>query len=174
MSAALLGTFAAPSCVNAWWYRGMAWIVPKYSNSLIDKAGAFMTKPKSWMEPIDFENALEIVENYRASHSFPLLVFRMGLTHRSKKIDSEAIVAQRLKRLSSVDYKLQRFPTMRLSHMQDIGGCRTVVRSVRMVRRIVTSFKNSDIKHKLLRTVDYIKQPRDSGYRGIQWHPFGL
>jgi ppGpp synthetase/RelA/SpoT-type nucleotidyltranferase len=154
-------------CTNTWWYQGMAWVVPKYSNAVIDRAGAFMTKPKSWMEPVDFDHALEIVENHRASHSFPLLVFRVGLTHRSKKIDSEAIVAQRLKRLPSVDYKLLRFPTMRLSHMQDIGGCRAVVRSVRMVRRLVASFKNSEIKHKLLRIVDYIKQPRDSGYRGV-------
>ena len=119
------------------------------------------------METADFDNALEIVENHQYNlHSFPLLVFRIGLTHRSRKIDSEVIVAQRLKRLSSVDYKLERFPTMRLSHMQDIGGCRAVVRSVKMVRRLVTSFKNSAIKHKLLRIVDYIKQPRDSGYRG--------
>lgn len=165
MSAAQLAF--APIEERRWWFRGMAWVVPKYSNAAIDKAGAFMVKPKSWMEPVDFDNALEIVENHRASHSFPLLVFRVGLTHRAKKIDSEVIVAQRLKRLPSVDYKLHRFPTMRLSHMQDIGGCRAVVRSVRMVRRLVTSFKKSDIKHKLLRVVDYIKEPRDSGYRGV-------
>jgi ppGpp synthetase/RelA/SpoT-type nucleotidyltranferase len=167
MSVALIAPVWDSPSAELWWFRSMAWITPKYSNAVIDRAGSFITRPQSWMEGVDYEDALEIVENHRASHSFPLLVFRMGLTHRAKKIDSEVIVAQRLKRFPSVDMKLRRFPTMRLSHMQDIGGCRAVVRSVRMVRRLVNSFKKSDIKHKRLRIVDYIKQPRDSGYRGI-------
>jgi ppGpp synthetase/RelA/SpoT-type nucleotidyltranferase len=149
------------------WFRGMEWIIPKYSNAAIDRAGARLVKPKAWLEEEDFENALEIVENHRAAHSFPLLVFRMGLSHRAKKIDSDVVVAQRIKRLSSLEFKLRRFPTMRLSHMQDIGGCRAVVRSVPMVRRLVASYKKSSIKHKRLRIVDYIEQPRDSGYRGV-------
>jgi len=158
--------FLNPPSVGLW-FRGMKWIVPQFSNAVIDKAGSLLVKPKAWLEEEDFRNALEIVENHRAAHSFPLLVFRMGLSHRAKKIDPNVVVAQRIKRLSSLEYKLRRFPTMRLSHMQDIGGCRAVVRTVAMVKRLTTSYKKSDIKHKRLRIVDYIKAPRDSGYRGI-------
>jgi len=67
------------------WFRGMEWIIPKYSNAVIDKAGARLVKPKAWLDEEDFGNALDIVENHRAAHSFPLLVFCMGLSHRAKK-----------------------------------------------------------------------------------------
>ena len=149
------------------WFRGVNWIIPQYSNTVVDKAGARLVKPKAWLDQKDFENALDIVENHRAAHSFPLLVFRMGLSLKAKKIDPNFVVAQRIKRLPSLENKLRRFPTMRLTHMQDIGGCRAVVRTVAMVRRLTTSYVNSDIKHKRLRIVDYIKEPRESGYRGV-------
>lgn len=145
----------------------MEWVVPIYSNSAIDRAGALFTKPKAWMEESDLEDVFQIVETHRASHSFPLLIFRIGLAQRARRIDPNATVAQRLKRLESVDSKLRRFPKMRLSHMQDIAGCRAVVRSNAMVSRLINSFKKSSIKHKLLRTDDYILQPRTSGYRGV-------
>lgn len=149
------------------WFYGMEWVVPKFSNTKIDKAGAALTQPPSWMEPNDFNDALEIVENHRASHSFPLLIFRIGLSDRAKRIDPTVLVVQRIKRLPSLEVKLRRFPQMRLSHMQDIGGCRAVVKNVAMVRKLVTSYENSSIKHKCLRTDDYITTPRDSGYRGM-------
>jgi hypothetical protein len=53
----------------------------------------------------------------------PLLTFRMGLTKRAKRVESEALIAQRLKRFSSVMNKLSREPTMKLSQMHDLGGC---------------------------------------------------
>jgi hypothetical protein len=49
--------------------------------------------------------------------------------------------------------------------MQDIGGCRAIVSSVGDVRRLVKSYKNSEIKHKLLSEDDYITNPKSSGYR---------
>jgi hypothetical protein len=76
------------------WFRGMEWIIPKYSNAVIDKAGARLVKPKAWLDEEDFGNALDIVENHRAAHSFPLLVFRMGLSHRAKKIPADSCHAR--------------------------------------------------------------------------------
>jgi hypothetical protein len=145
----------------------MEWVVPKYSNNQIDKSGTLFTKPKFWTEESEIENALAVVENHRTSHGYPLLLFRIDLTGRARRIDSNALVAQRTKRLSSIEKKLRRFTTMRLSHMQDIGGCRAVVASVTMVRRLASSYKKSRTKNKLLRVDDYVSNPRDSGYRGI-------
>jgi hypothetical protein len=51
--------------------------------------------------------------------------------------------------------------------MEDIGGCRAVVRSVDMVRRIAQLYEKSRSKHKRLPPVDYLTSPRNTGYRGI-------
>ncbi len=56
---------------------------------------------------------------------------------------------------------------MKLTQMQDIGGCRAILEDVSQVRGLVTSFKSSDLKHKLLTEDDYIAAPRESGYRGV-------
>ncbi|HKX17736.1 MAG TPA: (p)ppGpp synthetase, partial [bacterium] len=73
-----------------------------------------------------FEAALEVINNWRSSHSYPLQALKMTLKLRAKRIDSNAIVAQRLKRLSSIATKLRRNKHMALSQMQDLGGCRAV------------------------------------------------
>ena len=91
----------------------------------------------------------------------------MGLRRRGKRVGSGVIVAQRIKRLSSIELKLRLRSSMKLSQMQDIGGCRAILKNVRMVRELVRSFKTSDIKHRLLTEDDYIAQPRASGYRGV-------
>lgn len=56
---------------------------------------------------------------------------------------------------------------MKLSQMQDIGGCRAVVESISAVHRLKDSFLKSRIKHKFAKEKDYIATPRDSGYRGV-------
>lgn len=56
---------------------------------------------------------------------------------------------------------------MRLTQVQDIGGCRAVVRTVKAVRALANFYKHSDIKHKLDHIDDYIERPQESGYRGI-------
>ncbi len=145
----------------------MAWVAPIYANHQIDKAGRLLMHPKFSTEASDTDQALEVIENFRASHGYPLLIFRLDLAKRARKIDSSALIAQRTKRLSSIESKLRRFPDMRLSHMQDIGGCRAVVNNVRAVRRLAASYARSRTNNKLLRTKDYIGNPRDSGYRGI-------
>lgn len=63
---------------------------------------------------------------------------------------------------------LDRFPKMKLTQMQDIGGCRAVVKSVAAVRKLADFYQNkSRIKHKLATCDDYIDNPQLSGYRGI-------
>lgn len=113
------------------------------------------------------ERALVVINNWRSSHNFPLNTFQNGLRQRAKQVDSKGLVAQRIKRLASIKAKLERFPTIRLSQMQDIGGCRAVVSSVSNVIRLVDAYKASELKHKQVRFDDYIKNPKRSGYRGV-------
>jgi len=98
----------------------------------------------------------------------PLLTFRMGLAQRARKIEPNVIIAQRLKRFISVMNKLEREPTMKLSQMQDLGGCRAIFSSVDSVARVANLYRQSLSDTETgLKCYDYIKNPKPDGYRGI-------
>jgi hypothetical protein len=141
----------------------MAWSSPQYSRARVDWAGRVLIGRESG----DQSNALQIINNWRGSHSFPLNTFQMGLRNRSRQVDREALVAQRIKRLSSIEEKLRRERSMQLSQMQDIGGCRAVLPGVAQVCAVRDSFLQSRVKHRLAKQNDYIADPKVSGYRGI-------
>lgn len=143
----------------------MAWTVPEYSKGEVDRAGDTLAKGQASVE--DENYALQVLNNWRSSHSFPLNTFQVTLRERARRIDSEALVAQRLKRVSSILAKLRRFDKMNLSRMQDIGGCRAVVNTVDEVFDLRKSYLQSDIRHALVNHKDYIEEPKSSGYRGV-------
>ena len=86
-------------------------------------------------------------------------VVAVGLTRRG-------IVAQRLKRFGSVMRKLLREPQMKLSQMQDLGGCRAIVQSVEQVRDLEGRYL-AEREGQEMRCYDYISTPKADGYRGI-------
>lgn len=135
------------------------WEVPKYSKSEINKAGSIIADPSLSKEERD--SALIILNNWRASHAYPLQVICNNLRLRNP----DAIVVQRLKRLESITGKIERFPDMSLYRMQDLGGCRVIVDTVDQVYEAIEKYKNSRIRHILKREYDYIQNPKDSGYR---------
>ena len=144
------------------WEDGVAWVAPAFPQSEVSEAGQVLVNgPGTAME-----HALDIIGNWRSSHSFPLNTFQVGLRDRVRRVDQNGLVAQRLKRLSSIEQKLRRFDWLTLSEMQDIGGCRAVVRSVRSVDRLVKAYRASRIRHHLVDHDDYIRNPKASGYRG--------
>ena len=49
------------------------WAVPEYTSNQVDKAGAVLIDPKSTWE--DYTHALQVINNWRSSHSYPLLNF---------------------------------------------------------------------------------------------------
>jgi hypothetical protein len=91
----------------------------------------------------------------------------MLLRQRARGVDYRATVAQRLKRLRSVESKLERFPTMTVTQIQDIGGCRGVVSSVRAVRRLQSLFANYPGSSEVVDCDDYIAAPQSDGYRSV-------
>jgi ppGpp synthetase/RelA/SpoT-type nucleotidyltranferase len=139
-------------------YDGVTYSVCPFSKNQIDKAGRKLSHPKFSHESEDTENAIEIINSFRAAHNFPLLIFRIDLATRARKIDATATVAQRLKRLPAIEAKLRRLST-RLTQMEDIAGCRAVVRSCRMVRRLTRLYTKSRMKHQRLHIVDYLTKP---------------
>lgn len=145
----------------------MDWVTPQFSRSEVDRAGQFLVQDWEEVNIEDYFHGLEVINNWRSSHSRPLYTFRFGVRRHAERVDGNALVAQRIKRLSSIRLKLKLSPNMKLSQMQDIGGCRAVVEDVRKVNRLVENYKSSDIKHKLIGQDDYIKNPKPSGYRSV-------
>ena len=106
----------------------MAFAVPQFSRSRVDRAGQILVSTTP--DVVDLEAALTVINNWRSSHSFPLNTFQTTLRTKARTVDNAALVAQRIKRLSSIEHKLRRFSGLRLSQVQDIGGCRAVVATV--------------------------------------------
>ena len=83
---------------------------PQYSKSKVDAAGATLINEAATGE--DLKVALSIINNWRASHSFPLNTFHIGLRRRVASHFPDAITSERIKRLSSIEHKLKRFKTL--------------------------------------------------------------
>ena len=145
----------------------MEWATRQYSKKAVNRAGERLIRHDESGEDEAYLQALEVINNWRAIHNFPLNTFQSGLRKRARGIDPTSLVAQRIKRLSSISAKLNRFPSMTLSQMQDIGGCRAVMSSNRRVRELVRAYQKSGLKHELAQIDDYIYEPKASGYRGV-------
>jgi len=150
----------------------MTWTRPKgYSKSKIDWAGDTLISETSLSQEI--EGALEILDNWRAIHRYPMHIFKKRLKRVSEKIDRGALAVQRLKRLPSIIKKLQRRyygnePTMKLSQMQDIAGCRVVMSNVELAKKLYKEgYIRGDLKHKKVNEKDYITNPKEDGYRSV-------
>ena len=115
----------------------------------------------------EFSHALNVINNWRSSHSFPLNTFQMNLRQASSRVSDDWLVAQRLKRVPSIDQKLRRFDRMKLSRMQDIGGARAVLPTLDHVDELHDLYNRSRIKHHLVGTKDYVRFPKSSGYRSL-------
>ena len=94
----------------------------KYSRNKINNAGETIMSSKDENE---VQAAIEIVNDWRTLHLIVLDALQQEITNLIKQKNINiALVSRRLKRLSSIKYKLDLNPDMRLGGMQDIGGCR--------------------------------------------------
>jgi ppGpp synthetase/RelA/SpoT-type nucleotidyltranferase len=145
----------------------MTFAKPEYSLDIVDLAGDALIDLAA--APSYFEDAgvdyIEVINNWRRAHLYPLTTFQMTLRNRSKAIDPDFIVAQRIKRPQAIEAKLRRKPELKLSIIQDIGGCRAILSSVQQVYELVERYERQYSGHKLIDHDDYIKRPKPDGYR---------
>ena len=145
-----------------------AWITPLCPPTEVNRAGRVLMHPRRTQDDwYAYFDAVDIINNWRSSHSFPLLCVRVFLQRNAESISPDALVAQRIRRLYSIELKLRRFRTMRLVQMQDIGGCRAIVGSIQDVMRLSAKMRRSRTRNKLDHIDDYVTNPQRSGYRGI-------
>ena len=110
-------------------------------------------------------NAFELVTSWRAIHAGPLRTFRNNLGRRvgRQRHCGAKIEAHADDHLES----LRRLPWLKLSRMQDIGGCRAIVPTADDAFRLAGDLADSKIRHERLDYKNYIDNPRRSGYRGL-------
>jgi putative GTP pyrophosphokinase len=141
-------------------------VLPDLTKAQVKKAGRtarqYLRQEIAWGPEI--ESAFEVIWRYRAAHQYALTKATMGLRSMVRTEGCQVEVSQRLKRLRTILDKLVREPTMQLSTMQDIGGCRAVLASVDEVRRVESRLKKN---RPLVGYRDYVVTPRPSGYRGV-------
>lgn len=139
------------------------------TKTLIDRAGAALAKDQ-------FRNADQMVEmeeafdGYRKAHLEPLSETTLELQSWLDEYGADYYIAQRLKRKPQIIRKLNRL-SVRLTQLQDIGGCRIIVERNAQVDEILVFLKEKVEANKglkITRVTDYRGQGRDiTGYRSV-------
>lgn len=140
--------------------------VPMESKSMINRAGEILVRNTPLLD--DVPAARNLVERWRACHAYPINTFQATLRKKLQRYH-DPIAAQRLKRMPTIIDKLQRYPTMTLTSMQDIAGIRAILPSVADVYRLADEYRNNRrFVHELIGQKDYIAEPKDEdGYRSL-------
>lgn len=150
---------------DEFWPDEMAHAKLQFTLNQVDKAGVCMIDRAA--APDAVQAAFDAMLNWRSAHSYPLNALHMTLRYRAKQVDPQAITAQRLKRYDSIYRKIARFPRMQLSQMQDVGGCRAIVRGMRQLNRLVDIYETRPFRHEAKRPKNYVLEPKEDGYRGV-------
>lgn len=139
----------------------MAYEKPSTTPTQVNKAGRRLANAN------DSNEDRLVLRNWRAAHSYPLNALHMTLRNRAKRMDENAITAQRLKRYDSIIRKLRLKGTMDVSQMQDIGGCRAVVVNMDALRELLDVYSDRPLRHELSNSKNYVDDPKGDGYRSI-------
>ncbi|MEO1347101.1 MAG: RelA/SpoT domain-containing protein [Pseudomonadota bacterium] len=111
-------------------------------------------------------------EDFRSAHLEPLTELTLSLQEWLQTFGRSYFVAQRLKRKPQILRKLRRF-SVRLTQLQDIGGCRIIVENNSDVDDLI-SFVRQNLRTskdlKVNRETDYRQFGRDdTGYRAFHF-----
>ena len=151
-------------------------LVTQPSKSKINRCGELIRRyvyEDLDVPPDKIDEALKVISDFRAAHSYPLVKVRLGLRSMIQTEHTDEVIGQRLKRVPRIIRKLHRTvgsPEGRtaLARLEDIGGVRAVLSDgaelERVRRRIERNWKNN-----FRRVRDYIDQPKDIGYRAIHF-----
>lgn len=139
------------------------------SKSKIDRAGRILASLQGELTEEALE-AEEYFDEYRKTHLQPLSETTLELQNWLTNYGDRYYVAQRLKRKPQILRKLQRL-SVRLTQLQDIGGCRIIVGDNRSVERLLDFISEKLVNQteiNLVRRTDYREMGRDdSGYRAV-------
>jgi len=108
---------------------------------------------------------LEILQTLRTAYKAPLSEIFDILQKSISRIDKSAIVTYRIKRIDSIISKLKRLKDTQLPRIEDIAGCRCILKNNEQV------YKLKDVLSKELFIKsdrnDYIANPKKDSYRSL-------
>lgn len=139
------------------------------SRRVIDNAGIIL---RDWWLTAEIDLADEAAEaavlvwEYRRTFRTPLQKVTVGVRQFVERESSTVIVGQRLKRVPTILDKLSRLPTMKVTRMEDIGGCRAILPGGRTeIEGVLRRMEKN--RWTIRRFRDYISKPKETGYRAI-------
>jgi len=142
------------------------WVELEHSKKSVRRAGDYLIADEDFNVDKFLENYY-ILENWRGSHAYPMKSMLGYFRNKALEVDSNALVVQRLKRTPSIFAKLRREQGMKLDRIEDLGGCRIIVANKKEVYAVKNAIIDGRTRNILRRERDYIKTPKQSGYRGI-------
>lgn len=136
----------------------------RYTNGEINRAGDVLRRNSLSDDVV--KHPIEVISDWRAAHGpYNDQLFNL-LTKRGKKVDSKTVLVNRLKKIESIKLKLEINPESQLSRMQDIGGCRAIVRDIKKATYLKNRMLKFTGKFFVKKEDDYIVEPKKTGYRG--------
>ena len=140
----------------------------KYTRKEIDRTGKLLLSSKKQEE---VNAAICKLNDWRSLHLIPLDILQQRIEEFLALNNVHPfLISRRLKRLTSIQYKLDMNPEMGLGGMQDIGGLRVVVNSVEELLRLQSLLRNTLLSSfECRRMYDYVNEPKESGYRSIHF-----
>lgn len=110
---------------------------------------------------------LSIVQEWRGKHLSPMIKLKDFVVEKMQEsqIDCE-FVSARLKMITTILDKVKTGRHKKVSTMQDLGGVRVVFHNQEDLYKLHTILLECKT-FKIVRTKDYIKEPKETGYRGI-------
>lgn len=142
----------------------------KFSGKEVIRAGERLVDDKLFDNTDEFSRVMDVLSYWRFTHELPLEKALEMVQGFAKSHDKNSICAKRLKRHASITNKLRRFEDMKLKNMQDIGGCRAILSSVKKLRQVERELKKKPefrIRNGSPKYKDYIAEPKDDGYRSL-------
>lgn len=155
-------------------------VTPASSHKQINKAASYVAEMRrallagevdldriSAAESQRIVRCAEIIEKWREKHAGPLRNANANLRHYVRPYaarDQNVSVTQRLKKFSTILDKLGRYSSMQLTRMEDIGGVRAILPSQEAADDVSRRLRKN---WKVHRYRDYVREPKDSGYRAL-------
>jgi putative GTP pyrophosphokinase len=144
---------------------------PVISANKADRAGklvrSYLKLPSDQVDMDAVIPAFRTLREWRQTCAYPLSLVTPALRKWVLRESFEGVAGQRLKRTPQIAIKLTRFPTMRLSQMEDIGGCRAVLLNQGEVDAVARHIERWwDVKYRS----DYRDDGKPgSGYRALHY-----
>jgi hypothetical protein len=138
----------------------------RFKMKQVQRAGKALRGIVSFSQDTAGQEVLEvfrIAHNWRDSHAYPMRRLRYELAGFLRRTGIPGYPPARLKSMASIRRKLQK-SVGGLDQMQDLGGCRAIVPSMREVRALVACCQENS-RHHLYDEDNYIERAKPDGYR---------